>query len=126
MKRLKILRNLMLVLCIMFAAAALPGDARPVVMPAAQAEESAELLRISLSARPAEMVEPGDATLILLLENISDTVDTLLANSSDYAKTIQEKFDSFLFSHNRAGEVGANYILSSLVKKAKEKKEKGE
>lgn len=60
------------------------------------------------------------------LENISDTVDTLLANSSDYAKTIQEKFDSFLFNHNRAGEVGANYILSSLVKKAKEKKEKGE
>ena len=58
------------------------------------------------------------------LEGISNVVDGLLDNAGAYEKVIQEKFDSFLFNHNKAGEAGATYILNALVKMAKEKKEK--
>ena len=60
------------------------------------------------------------------LDNISEKLEELFQNSEKYAETIQTKFDAFLFNHNRAGEVGAKYILKQLVQKAKERKEKGE
>ena len=73
-----------IILCILLAATG-PWPAAPdFVLPAAQAEEAAELLQIDLSARPAELVEPGDVTLTFTLENHSDVdAQNVYLSSSD-------------------------------------------
>ena len=58
------------------------------------------------------------------LENISQTVDKLIAEKDKYADVIKNKFASFLFNHGKAGEVGARYILTTLARKQKENKNK--
>lgn len=56
----------------------------PIVMPAARAEENVQLLRISLVTQPDSLVEPGDVTLILGIENTSDTdAENVYLSSSD-------------------------------------------
>lgn len=53
------------------------------LIPSAAAEEKAELLRISLSAQPEELVEPSEVTLTLLIENTSalDAQNVYLSSS---------------------------------------------
>lgn len=84
MKRINRLRALMLALCLL-AAAFLPMDGMPgFAMPAAQAEENVQLLRISLLAQPDSLVEPGEVTLILGIENTSEMLaENVYLSSSD-------------------------------------------
>ena len=84
MKRLNRLRALMLALCLL-AAAFLPMEGvQRFAAPAAQAEESVQLLRISLLAQPDSLVEPGDVTLILGIENTSGVLaENVYLSSSD-------------------------------------------
>lgn len=50
----------------------------------ALAEEGASLLRLTLAAQPEELVEPGDVTLSLTIENISDRdAQNVYLSSSD-------------------------------------------
>ena len=41
--------------------------------PGARAEAGRTLLRIQMTARPEELVEPGDVALVFTIENVSDT-----------------------------------------------------
>lgn len=73
MKRHNRLRALMLLLCLLAA-----------VLSAALAEESVQLLRISLLAQPDSLVEPGEVTLILGIENTSGVLaENVYLSSSD-------------------------------------------
>lgn len=83
MKRYKILRALAAALCILAATLVPIGEARFPFMPAARAEERADLLHISLTARPDALVEPGDVTLSLVIENPSayDAQNVYLSSS---------------------------------------------
>ena len=71
-----------LVLCL--TAGLLPANgAGPLFVPAALAEE-APLLEIQLSAKPDELVEPGDVTLSFTIENASDRdAQNVYLSSSD-------------------------------------------
>lgn len=53
------------------------------------------------------------------LGNISQIIDDLLNRGGEYEQVIKNKFNTFLFNHGHAGEQGAKYILTSLVKKQK-------
>lgn len=77
------MRALLLAICMLAALFGPVHGAGGFFMPAAQAEESAQLLHITLTARPAELVEPGDATLNLTLENTSgrDAQNVYLSSS---------------------------------------------
>lgn len=66
-------RSLLLALCILAAAFAPWGERTPgFAMPVSLAEEARSQLQISITARPEEMVEPGDVMLNFTIENISD------------------------------------------------------
>ncbi len=71
MKRWNGLRALLLALCITLSAFLPTGQLQAFPFPTALAEESVQQLRISLLAQPDSLVEPGDVTLLLSIENIS-------------------------------------------------------
>lgn len=81
-RRMK-MRAFLLALCMIAAMFAPFGGTGMPVVSAAQAEETSQLLRISLSARPEELVEPGDITLTLTIENTSsrDAQNVYLSSS---------------------------------------------
>ena len=73
MIRQKRLLKLLCILCLCAAACSLGEWAPGFAMPAAIAEEdSRNQLEISVYARPAEMVAPGDVMLSFTIENVSD------------------------------------------------------
>lgn len=76
------LRSCLALLCVFCAMLILSGRTGA-LMPTATAEEKAELLHISLSAQPEELVEPGEVTLTLLIENTSgqDAQNVYLSSS---------------------------------------------
>lgn len=49
------------------------GSSQRFAVPCARAESAAELLKIEMTARPAELVEPGDVSLSFTISNPSDT-----------------------------------------------------
>ena len=57
------------------------------------------------------------------LGQISAKLDELFKDSKKYKKAISEYFETFTYNHGTAGEMGAKYILQSLMKK-KQNKEK--
>ena len=84
MKRTNRLRALMLTLCLLAAALLPMNGMQGFAMPVAQAEENLQLLRISLLAQPDSLVEPGEVTLILGIENTSDVLaENVYLSSSD-------------------------------------------
>ncbi len=56
------------------------------------------------------------------IANLKDVVAELNNNKELYSKQITEFYNNFTYNHNTAGEVGAKYILKSLLQK-KEKKD---
>ena len=78
------LRALIAALCIICAVLGPICPAWRAAAPTALAEERVQLLQISLSARPEELVEPGDVILTLVIENISEMdADNVYLSSSD-------------------------------------------
>lgn len=51
------------------------------------------------------------------LESIDVKVKELIENSENYKETITNVFENHLFNHFKAGEVGADYILTSIMEK---------
>lgn len=83
MKHRNQMRALLLAICMLAALFGPVSGVGGFAMPAAQAEESAQLLHITLTARPEELVEPGDVTLNLSLENTAgrDAQNVYLSSS---------------------------------------------
>ena len=67
------------------------GETQRFAVPAAMAEEGRELLNIRMSARPEELVEPGDVMLSFVIENTS-TVDALNVYLSSSDGLLSEPF----------------------------------
>ena len=60
------------------------GETQRFAVPCAMAEDSRELLDIRMTARPAELVEPGDVMLNFIIENTSDVdAQNVYLSSSD-------------------------------------------
>lgn len=55
--------------------------------------------------------------------NLLSVVDELTSNSEKYRAQIEEFYKTFTYNHNTAAEVGAKYILKSLLSKKNNKKE---
>lgn len=72
-----------IVLCLMMAVFGFAGETQRFAMPGANAEETRELLDIQMTARPAELVEPGDVMLNFSIHNISsvEAVNVYLSSS---------------------------------------------
>ena len=70
-------------ICLMFTALGFTGETQRFVVPSAAAEAERELLDIRMSARPAELVEPGDVMLSFIIENTSavDALNVYLSSS---------------------------------------------
>lgn len=142
MKRTNRLRALMLTLCLLAAALLPMNGMQGFAMPVAQAEENLQLLRISLLAQPDSLVEPGEVTLILGIENISEvTAENVYLSSSDgllsepigqigAGQTIslnrphtvsQAELDAgaitYIISHDDPGEIGhkVNYTVQTPI-----------
>ena len=56
------------------------------------------------------------------LTHCDETVKSLLARSDEYETAITETLNAHLFNIGTAAEAGADYILSSLIEKKKNKK----
>ena len=139
------MRALALLLCLLAAMFAPLPAAGGFAMPAAQAEEASQLLRITLAARPEELVEPGDVTLNLTLENISsrDAQNVYLSSSdgllsepigqigAGQSQTLtrshsvtQAELDagviSYIISHDDPDEAGrkVNYTVQASIHKS--------
>lgn len=69
-------------------------------------------VEISLRNLIGVAIEKSDAA------DIGSVADDLFARSKEYEETIQGVLDEFLFNIGNADKVGADYILSSLSKKA--------
>lgn len=75
---------MLLALCILFSVLLPFGGVQRFAAPTAMAEESVQLLRISLLAQPDSLVEPGEVSLILGIENISAVnAENVYLTSSD-------------------------------------------
>ena len=48
---------------------------------------------------------------------VDETVKKLMDNREDYKTKINEYFSTFTFNHGNAGEIGAQYVLKSIIKK---------
>ena len=57
------------------------------------------------------------------LNKVDEVVEKLLNSADYYRDVIKERYDSLIYNHNHAAEVGAKYILSSLAAKQKVAKE---
>ena len=55
---------------------------------------------------------------------IKSHVDELIEHSAEYSERIAKSYEEHLFNHGKAAKEGAKYILSRLVAKAEERKEK--
>lgn len=53
------------------------------------------------------------------LDKVGETVKELFDNGESYKNKINERFESLIFNHGTAAEVGAGYILKSIVQKRK-------
>lgn len=51
------------------------------------------------------------------LDVVDETVKKLMDNREDYKTKINEYFSTFTFNHGNAGEIGAQYVLKSIIKK---------
>lgn len=56
------------------------------------------------------------------LEHIDEVVEDMLSNREKYASRIRELREKSVFNPGHAAEIGAKYILSSLLEKSKNKK----
>lgn len=57
------------------------------------------------------------------IKNLKDVVRDLDNNKEKYKTQISEFYNKFTYNHNTAAEVGAKYLLNSLVEKKKNKKD---
>ncbi len=55
------------------------------------------------------------------LDRVRDTVAELIENTPTYRERIDARFATLIYNHGHAGEAGARYILSSLMKKREKK-----
>ena len=55
--------------------------------------------------------------------NADETVKELFKNAKKYQKKINDYFETFTFNHGTAAEVGAKYVLKSIVEKRKNNKD---
>ena len=78
-------------ICLMMAVFDFMSETQRFAMPSAQAEEQRELLSIQMTARPSELVEPGDVMLSFAIENTSD-VDALNVYLSSSDGLLSEPF----------------------------------
>lgn len=112
-----------LALCLLLTAFPLWGGLPCFAVPAAQAESGREILEISMSAKPAELVEPGDVMLNFSISNNSAVeAQNIYLSSSDglfsepMGQVSAGKTESFNRQHSvtqdelDAGEV--TYIIS--------------
>ena len=60
------------------------------------------------------------------VDKIKDVVNELFDKSDEYKTNISRYFEDYTFNHGKAAEVGAKYILKSLVEKQKLKNKKEE
>ena len=58
------------------------------------------------------------------LDKIGDIVANLFENGAHYKEKINEYFKAFTFNHNSAAEVGAKYVLETILNKKKNKSDK--
>ena len=58
------------------------------------------------------------------LIDIKARVDEVIEHSDEYAERIERTYAEHLFNHGKAAKEGAKYILSRLIAKAEERKEK--
>ncbi len=58
------------------------------------------------------------------LNKIGSIVSDLFKNSALYKEKINNYFENFIFNHNKAAEVGAQYVLKSIVNKKKKQQDK--
>ena len=119
-----ILRSMICALCIFAAACCLPGEqALRFAMPVSLAEEEARSqLEIRITARPEEMVAPGDVMLSFTIENISDepapnvylsSADGLL--SEPVGQLAAGESQSFNRQHSVTPEELENGVISYII-----------
>ena len=119
-----ILRSLICALCIFAAACCLPGEqALRFAVPVSLAEEDARSqLEIRITARPEEMVAPGDVMLSFTIENVSDepapnvylsSADGLL--SEPVGQLAAGESQSFNRQHSVTPEELENGVISYII-----------
>lgn len=77
------IRTCIIAICLILTALGFTGETQRFAVPFAMAEEGRELLDIRMTARPAELVEPGDVMLSFIIENTSavDALNVYLSSS---------------------------------------------
>ena len=78
---------------------------------------------------PMEIMLRNEIGMSIDKENIKDikeTINNLLQNSQKYKQKIIDYFDKIIYNHNVAAQVGADYILKSLLEKRKKQNTKEE
>ena len=75
-----------------------------------------EPVEVSLRNKIGVAVEKSE------LPNIRKVAQELFNKQDEYKQKIQEIYKDFLYNHGTSAEVGAKYLLKSLVEKAKSKK----
>ena len=78
-------------ICLLFTVFGFLSETQRFAVPSAMAEEERELLDIRMSARPEELVEPGDVMLSFIIENTS-SVDALNVYISSSDGLLSEPF----------------------------------
>lgn len=105
-------------ICLMMTVFGFTGKTQRFAMPAAHAEEGRELLDIQMTARPAELVEPGDVMLSFIIENTS-AVDALNVYLSSSDGLLSEPFGRIAAgetqSFNRQHSVSADELAEGKI-----------